>query len=397
MDEPRTFECPSCGGELTTDGRSPTIECPYCGQNVTVPRDLRVEPSAPVAAAPAAESPLVPLIRLAEEEAEAERAERAKQRAQPAPRRRGGGCGCGSIVFAVVIILVILIGGAIFTGNGPVLLQALDAASGATPTPKPVSHPLNAALPRSLRYAGVTLTVNKADMTNEDPQASDGSRFRSDSLFAVLAVKLDNTVGEREVALPYGVPRLELADGNQYEEDGSLNFDVAGAASKQGRMIFRVPPASNWQGAKLVVREAGKEPAVLPLDGAPPHAVGPVDLKLATEKNAGALAYRVLSATLDTAHDGRQVDAGKRFLRFNIRVVNNGKEAGGVTVTDSNFRLLLDGDSLAPDDYPIVAVPPQSKVDGHVDFTVPADAKTATLQVGELNGPKAQIPVRLAQ
>ena len=93
MDEPRTFECPSCGGELTTDGRSPTIQCPYCGQNVTVPRDLRVEPSAPVAAAPAAESPLVPLIRLAEEEG--------RKRSGPSGQSKGPNLRRGGAVAAV--------------------------------------------------------------------------------------------------------------------------------------------------------------------------------------------------------------------------------------------------------------------------------------------------------
>jgi hypothetical protein len=154
-----------------------------------------------------------------------------------------------------------------------------------------------------------------------------------------------------------------------------------------------VPAGSKWSGAKLVVHEGGREPAALPLDGKPPAVPGPLDLKLTTEKAVGTMVYRVLSASLDTGRDGQQVEQGKRFLRFNVRVVNNGKEAGGVAVSASNYRLLVDGDSLAPVDSLIEAIPPQSSIDGQVDFTIPAGAKNAILQVGELNGPQGQIPV----
>ncbi len=36
----RTFECPSCGGNLEYDGRGPTVKCPYCGTVAQVPSDL---------------------------------------------------------------------------------------------------------------------------------------------------------------------------------------------------------------------------------------------------------------------------------------------------------------------------------------------------------------------
>lgn len=393
MDGPRTFECPSCGGELTTDGLTPTIQCPYCGQTVTVPGDLRVKPPAPP---PPAESPLVPLIKAAEEVAQEERAERLQQERDRRPaRRRGGGCGCGSLLFAIGLILVVLIGGAIYTGNGDVLLSVLNAASGATPTPKPISKSLNAALPRSTRYAGVVFTITGGELTNADPNASNDARYRSDRLYAILPVKLDNTQGDRDVALSSDLVRLQLSDGNQYQNDGRFSIEVAGAATRSGQLVFGVPSTASWTGAKLILRESGKEPAVLPLDGKAPGVPGPLDLKLSTEKTVGTVTYRVLRATLDTARNGQQVAQGMRFLRFNLRVVNEGREPGGALVTDRNFRLLVDGDSLAPDDYPSVAIPPQSKVDGSVDFTIPVDAKNVTLQVGDLSGPKAQVTVKL--
>ena len=37
----QTFNCPSCGAPLETDGNEATIHCEYCGESVIVPSELR--------------------------------------------------------------------------------------------------------------------------------------------------------------------------------------------------------------------------------------------------------------------------------------------------------------------------------------------------------------------
>ena len=50
-----TFDCPSCGAPLTTDGKETSIQCEYCGATVIVPAELKQTLPAPPESTPAPE------------------------------------------------------------------------------------------------------------------------------------------------------------------------------------------------------------------------------------------------------------------------------------------------------------------------------------------------------
>ena len=50
-----TFDCPSCGAPLTTDGKETSIQCEYCGATVIVPAESKQTLPAPPESTPAPE------------------------------------------------------------------------------------------------------------------------------------------------------------------------------------------------------------------------------------------------------------------------------------------------------------------------------------------------------
>jgi TIR domain len=111
----------------------------------------------------------------------------------------------------------------------------------------------------------------------------------------------------------------------------------------------------------------------------------PVSLAINPEVTAGGAAYRVL---------GAQVDSEKQTLRSSIRVTV-GKDSNGLTVHRDFFRLLADGLTLAPTKYPDELLPPQTAKDFDLEFVMPKAATQVSLQVGDVKGQTAKIPIDL--
>jgi hypothetical protein len=399
MADSQVFECPSCGAKLTTDGTQAQITCEYCGTAVTVPQDLRVKPAAPVPAPAGKEQVAEAFIKLAEA-AEAERIAEAQARGQPmpppAPRARRGGCGC--LFLLLLIAAVAILASGLLPGIPmPAQVREIVGSIGPTSTPSLVNRPVQGTLPREVRYAGLDFKVNTATVTNREPgDSSQAPRYRSDRAYAVLDLLVTNPLTTKTVYLDSDVARLELADGKSYPESSGWSGGVDRQSSSDARLVFTVPYAATLKGAKLILQEAGKQPATLPLDGPAPVARYPITLAAGERATVGTTNYTVLSATLDLDADGKRAGVGKRFLLLKTRVENTSDFRGGMTLGGDNFRLVVDGVPLAPDVSPSTVIDAKSAVEGDVVFAVPETAAKADLQVGEVGHEQpATIPFSL--
>ena len=158
-----------------------------------------------------------------------------------------------------------------------------------------------------------------------------------------------------------------------------------------------MPLDATWPGAKLIFSLPGKEPLTLPLDGPVPPAIYPIELAAGAEATAQDAVYKVLLAELDLDSAGERADVGKQFLILQMRVTNNGTSSGGMALSSSNFRLLLEGVPLAPKTAPIELLEAASALEAEIVFVVPATAASAELQVGEVSqGQTARIALDLS-
>ncbi len=346
MAEERSFECPSCGGRLSTDGTQAQVTCAYCGSVVTVPEALRVKPAAapvPAGKAQMAEA-FIKLAAAAEAEHLAEEQARGRQPLPPPPRKaRRGGCGCLFVILALAALAVVA-SGLIPGVTLPPPVREILGIIGPTPTPAVVNRPVQGTLPRDVHYAGLDFQVNAGTVTNREPgDSSQAPRYRFDQAYAVLDLLVTNPLTTKTVYLNSDVARLELADGKSYPESSGWSGGVDRQSSSDARLIFTVPYAATLKGAKLILQEAGKQPATLALDGPAPVAQYPIKLAAGERATVGTAVYTVLSAMLDLDADGKRADAGKRFLLLKTRVENTSDFRGGMTLGGDNFRLLVDG------------------------------------------------------
>lgn len=377
------FDCPSCGGKLTTDGTEAQVQCEYCGNIVMVPEALLPKSAAPAGKEQLAEA-FIKLAGVAEAERIAGEPARNQAMPSPVPRPRRGGCGC-LFLLLVLVALAALASGLI--PGFPMLPQVHEILGIIDPTSTPalVNRPVQGTLPRDVRYASLDFKVNSAAVTNRVPgNSSQAPRYRSDQAYAELNLLITSSLTTKAVYLETDLARLQLADGKTYPESSGWSGSFDKQASSDARLVFTVPYSATLKGAKLVLQESGKEPATLPLDGPAPVAQFPIKLASGQHATAGTVNYTVLSATLDLDANGQRADAGKRFLLLGLRVENTSDSRGGMALSGDYFRLVVDGVPRAPDVSPSTVISAKSAVDGDVVFVVPETAAKVDLQVGEV-------------
>lgn len=385
MLHPYTFDCPQCGASLNPQGDAVQVQCEYCGRMVVVPEDLRpkqVEPAEPPSPA-----------ELLEQFAEMSRAQHERE----APHKRGIRESISSTIASIVMIGAILcicvVIGALEDKD---VQQSIAGIIAPTSTPVPISRVLAGPLPRQVRYAGLVFTVKQAEISNRDPAAKDPTRaYRSDHAFAVLDLAINNTVATRNIFLDASVPRLQLGDAKLYKPSDGWHTNYDPQTTTQTKLVFVVPIDATWSSAQLILSQPNKEPATLALDAPGPAGINPVAVKDAGQATADQIVYRITSAALDLDNDGARADIGKRFLRFAMHLTNNSTFVGGVAISGNDFRLLVDGDSLAPVQAPIQVLNASSSLDGDVVFLIPASFNKLELQVGELGHATTKIPLSL--
>jgi hypothetical protein len=249
-------------------------------------------------------------------------------------------------------------------------------------------------LPRQLRYSGLLYTFNQAEITNRDPESNDlAPQYRSDQAYAILDVTAKNTETSATVWLIDAKVRLRLADGKLYDRtDGWLKkYDAQ--STQQTKLVFAVPMTATLQGAQFLLNDRDKEPALLPLDGVAPTLPYPITVKDPGQATVDQIVYKVTSATLDLDWRGERADVGKRFLFFSLHMTNNGR--GGVGIDSDHFRIIVDGEPIAPRATNNFVLQPASVMDTYTGFLIPANFGKLELQVGPIRGTTAKIPIAL--
>ena len=290
----------------------------------------------------------------------------------------------------------------------PFLMTPVDAAPvtepPATPTVVAFQRTLSATLPRQVTYAGILYSLTKGEIDNQD-QSYDPPVNRKDQAFARLFFKLQNN--SRDVFyMDPSLFKLHLANGNDYALDPGVVLDSDFSApppqsASTTSLIFPVPGDADWTGAILIIGAPGSEPAPLPLSGEMPAPAFPAQLQLSgnLEAPAQGLDYQVQNATLDLDDGAQRVDQGKRYLKLEMQVTDSGLKYGA-NLSQDNFRLIVDGAASDPVDAPIEVINYQSTLKGEVVFEIPAEATSATLQVGDVTSDQpefGQIQLDLSQ
>jgi hypothetical protein len=277
-------------------------------------------------------------------------------------------------------------------------LPAVDENPVVNPSSKeiaPFSLPLDSDLPRGVMYASMDWSVTQATIDNTVISLFASDKRTDKYRAARITLRINNPLS-RYASIDSNIMQLRLADGKMYKPDDSRPLDLpAGNEATESNLVFRVPADATWQGAALVIREAQKEPAELPLEGPAPKPAFPAALPGGAAASAQKTDYRIVEAGIDLDHRGKRIAEGKRFLAITMRVTYNGKV--NLAVSKDNFRLLIDDAPMAPIDSMMEVVDPNSSKDGEVIFEIPASATSATLQVGEAGqGETANIPLDLA-
>jgi hypothetical protein len=376
--EAHLFECPSCGSSLQAPGDQAQIVCPYCGRTVIVPEALRSHPPERVEPQPAAEHAALP-----------------RPAYTPRPRRGGRGCGGFTFVFFAVIAGIVLF--SIFGNSRDRSTVARVAGLAPTPAPTAFRRSLQEALPRGARYQSLDWNITGATISNQVPGSDGGTPRISDrAAYAYVDASVRNALPDKDVYVSGGQVQLQTADGQLHPEAREWSDAFDRAATKDVHLVFQVPPDAGWTGAKLVFGPANKEQTLLPLDGPAPTPAFPTKLSLKTQATAKDLRYDILSTYLDVDLDGQRADQGKRYLLLNMRVTNLSSFAGGAALGTNEFRLMVDGNPIAPVKAPIEFMEPNSSLEAQVAFLIPATATQAELQLGETGKPDiAKVPLKL--
>ena len=114
----------------------------------------------------------------------------------------------------------------------------------------------------------------------------------------------------------------------------------------------------------------------------------PARLPASAEVRAGAARYKVLGGRVSREPGGTQT------VRLFVRTTNVDKPYG-FAVTPDSFRLIVDGQAVAPTQAPAVAMSMQSAIEDWIEFLAPPKAGAVALQVGDFRQETARIPIDL--
>jgi hypothetical protein len=250
----------------------------------------------------------------------------------------------------------------------------------ATPAVSPFERPLSIAPERTLTYATLRFAVTKALISNrvqENPQAEGKNPAMADVTLSVANTSRD------AVRVENGQWQLKLADGTVYKQVYSDSVEPRN--TREHRISFPVPMASQWTGASLTLDEKDKEPATMSLDG--PVSPLPFTIQLVTGGEATtagpAMKYTILAGSEDLEGTGERALLGKRYVHLAVRVSSTEADAADQFLPEF-FRISVDGAPYAPEhmsDNNIVAS--RGTQDVTMSLLIPATAMVVELEVGK--------------
>jgi hypothetical protein len=222
-----------------------------------------------------------------------------------------------------------------------------------------------------------------------------GDSTAANSATANITLSITNTSND-SVRIKSGLWQLKLADGAIYKEP--FDDDFAARDTQERKLTFSVPTNAAWAGAQLIVDEQDKEPAVLPLDGEAPQVPPPTQLALnggASVNEPAPVTFTLADGTLDLDAFGQRAQIGKRYLKLTIRAACKDTRGGGCYVGGDTFRIVVDGQPIAPEKLDPVAeaVSSQGSRDFTAAFLVPANTTNCQLEVGEVGKETSRLPI----
>lgn len=269
------------------------------------------------------------------------------------------------------------------------------ATPAATASPSPAgseaARPLTAPLPRQVRYGGLELSVTSGEIGSRGPDGVTAS----DRAFAYLGVTVTNVTTTTTTINP-GWAKLTLGDDKPYPAASTAGLSIPASSSVKSNIVFPVPLAATWDKASLVIDQPQSEPAVLPLFGPVPLPAYPIKLTVTGEAVTPPMTYRLTSGSIDLDYGLDRVTRGKRFVILSLTVLHDASPESQL-VSDTSFRLLVDGQVISPSAFPVQWVAKNGTLSGDVVFVVAPTSTKADLQVGKIDpGPLAKIPVDLS-
>ena len=343
--------------------------------------------------------------------------------------------GFGSKLAAGTLAAVLLMAGCSGDDDsGPAATEDPSETSTSAPDPSPTSETTIAPEPevveepvagfdeRTVVYGNVEYNATRAVVTNQDLRSyAEGTEAEVEPgvRYLVVEVTATNLLGSTQVGLDDDEVGLIADDTRLPVEQGFLT-DITGfvpaAATVDGFLAFAVDDAVDPAGATLVFGAPPDRVASMPLTGTVPDSGYPVRTEVSGEAtgvgptNGGTLVFRLQEAlvAIDLPHErvtsptGQRADEGEVFLRLHVRVEKT--EGRGNDLLDDGFRLLVDGDPVAPFDVAqdergsdgSATAEPGAVVDAWVLFVAPTDASELALQVGAFDQDPGVIPLDVA-
>jgi len=252
-----------------------------------------------------------------------------------------------------------------------------------TPTPATVLRlPATVDLPRTVTYSNLEWTITEAWIDNVKLSLFGDSDETTDKYrVAHVTLKLKNPLS-RYTDVETSALRFQLGDSEPVETDEAHMLNLPeGDTTTTSNLAFMIPKDADWTGAKLVLSERNREPAELPLDGPMETPHFPAEVGVSGEAHDETSTYTLLGGSLNLDYRGHRTKIGERFLKLQMRVKYDG--TGRLAVTGDNFRLLVEGQPIAPEDSIQEVVQPNSVEEGEVVFIVPADISDVELKLGE--------------
>jgi hypothetical protein len=365
------LRCPNCGAPLKVVGDSPSIECSFCGTVVMIPAELR-HPPQPVTMPPPNPQGFASPVDFS------------TSRTAPVRKRASlGGC-----LGLVVVLLVILGINALIPNRDRSIPLTSGLLPRLTPTVLSIQRNLTSTLPRQINYAGLSIQITQGVIDNRQ-ERNDELINLPDEAFARLDGTLQNVTRE-SLYLDAKLFKLRMGDGQLYSLDPGIvlskNFSAPDpGASNKVSLVFPVPFNAEWAGATLVVTDGTGEPAELPLTGDLPKATYPLALSLPAKVtvDADGITYQVKKAALNLDASSKRAEKGTRFLFLDLHMTNPTGQYG-VNISSDDFRVIVDGASSAPVEFPIEVINYQSSIDRQVVFAIPVSAQSVQVQFGNV-------------
>lgn len=259
-------------------------------------------------------------------------------------------------------------------GTIPDPSEGTGGDSSTAATPESFSRPFTALVSQPVPFSASIITVASASVNRGQSNAVPPD---------VTYVQLDFTVQNTSATdLDYSWRQtwdLVLADGTRVPPSNPLGIKVAGHHTGKGSLRYPVDATVSLTGAAVILDGGERgvvEPERVPLDS-PWSSRYPTSIpSLLGATSTSADAIRSLELTVSKATvslndpDEYRAELGKKFVRLDLLAKNLSSFRGGSNLMDDSFRIIVDGLSLAPENFINELLDPQTTMNVPVIFQI---------------------------